>query len=109
MILRQEITRDPQDVGYSQMTHEEMVKLLNHKQFYQTEMMADKQAELQESFFDNILYVTKSVQVNSTDFTFPANLFGLKIAHQVKRSRAELLFGPDTVVSEQDIRLALLS
>lgn len=102
MILRQEITRDPQGVGYATMDHAKIVEYLNQKQFYQTEMMADQQAEMNESFFDNILYATKL-----TDVTI--NLFGLKIAQQVKRSRAELLFGPDTLVTEQDIRLALLS
>lgn len=103
MILRQEITRDPQEVGYMNMTHTEVAKALNEKQFFQTEMMVDKQAEMQESFFDNILYITKST------VTAELGLFGLKIANQVKRSRAELLFGPDVLVTEQDIRLALLS
>lgn len=101
MILRQEITRDPQNAGYATMTHTEIAAFLNNKQFYQTEMVANKQAELQESYFDNILYITK------TEVT--VNLFGLKVAEQVKRSRAELLFGPDEEVTEQDVRMALLS
>lgn len=108
MILRQELTRDPQDIGYDKMTHTEVVNSLNDKQFYQTEMMANKQTELQESFFDNILYATKTVTFTDVTST-QIGLFGLKIAQQVKRSRAELLFGPDTLVTEQDIRFALLS
>jgi hypothetical protein len=102
IILKNEIARDPQDFGYVTMTPEEVVAILNKKQFNQTKIVSDT----------NLLNVGPTVPIptEGTATTISKmSVIGLNVITQEKKSRAELLFGDGTVVTLEDINLTLTS
>jgi hypothetical protein len=94
-ILRNELVRDPIELGYHGKTPEEIVKLINQKQFSESAMFDESGKQI-------FYAVTKTtappviMQLNMTKM----------MSQQIKRSRAELLFGPTTQITVDDIDLA---
>lgn len=91
-ILKNELYRDPLEIGYKSLSFDEIAAMLNVKQFSEAALFSDTQAA-------QIFYVTAKMQQIA---------LGIH-AQQVKRSRAELLFGNDVVVTAEDVRLSYLS
>ncbi len=89
--LSNELERDPQEFGYHTMSVDEIVEALNKKQFFHTELIPGSDGAAGITILG-----AKQIQT-----------IGLNIVQQVERSRAELLFGPDTIITSEDISLAL--
>jgi hypothetical protein len=99
-ILKKEITRDPIELEYHNKTLEEIVAIMNDRQFSEAALYDENGAQ--------IFYATGKT---STDLFMNKNdVSSVDVyPNQIKRSRAELLFGPDTVIEKEDIKLANLS
>jgi hypothetical protein len=97
--LKQEIVRDPQRLGYNGLDPEGVAARLNLRQFYQSDLISHRDQD-RVAKAQNVLYVT----TESSKFS----VFGLRVGETTKRSRAEVLFGAGTVVTTDDVDLALL-
>lgn len=94
-ILRNELVRDPIELGYHGKTPEEVIKLLNNKQFSEAAMFDENGKQI-------FYAVTKTTAPPVTPQLNAAKM----LSQQIKRSRAELLFGPMTQITIEDIDLA---
>lgn len=99
--LKQELQRDPQEFGYAKMTPELVARTLNDKQFYQTEFPSHRDNDARPVNPWGVMYVTSKI-AETASFSFSVNT-------QVRRSRAELLFGPGIEITEEDVELALMA
>lgn len=112
LVLRREIKRDPQELGYANMSPEDLLATLNDKRYFQSELDPNQRA--------NLIYGATAPTVTdpgpgpiplpttATTQTKVA-LWGMNLLRQVKRSRAELLFGEDIIITMEDIQTALNS
>ncbi len=94
-ILKKELSRDPIELGYSGKTKEEIVSLINEKLFSESALF-DKNGV-------QVFYADGKTSSGSTSASLAiSEYFTTK---QIKRSRAELLFGYETVITVDDINL----
>jgi oxalate decarboxylase/phosphoglucose isomerase-like protein (cupin superfamily) len=99
-VLKQEIVRDPQGLGYADMTADAAAAALNLKQFYQTNSKphTDMDARLAKSD-PGAMGATGKYYYDVVITTMGA----------LRISRAEQLFGLGASITDADVELALLS
>jgi hypothetical protein len=93
-VLGNEIVRDPLELGYQYLNRTQIIEIINKPQFSEATINTDS---------ENIRHAVTKVTLSKTS----AKLAFLNVTDFVKRSRAELLFGPGTVITLEDLRLAV--
>lgn len=101
-VLRNELVRDPIELGYNGMTPEEIVILINDKQFSESALFDENGVQV---FYSASKTFTSTIY-GGTTIPMAGAAAKPPYTKQIKRSRAELLFGYDVIITVDDIDLA---